>query len=68
MTADQLKDLMKQPTVSIEDAGKILDLSRNSAYRAVKAGEIPSIRLGRLFRVPMAKLCELLGMKASGGP
>jgi excisionase family DNA binding protein len=63
MTADQLKDLMRQPTVSIEDAGKILSLSRNSAYQAAKSGEIPCIKLGRLIRVPTAKLREMLGIR-----
>jgi excisionase family DNA binding protein len=47
-------------TVSVEDAGKILGYSRNTAYEAVKSGEIPAIRIGRKLRVPKAALERLL--------
>jgi excisionase family DNA binding protein len=63
MTDDELHSLLKQPTVSVEDAGKILELSRGSAYRAARTGELPSIKLGRLFRIPTAKLREMLGLR-----
>lgn len=39
----------------------MLRISRGSAYAAVRAGEIPSIRLGRSLRVPRKKLLALLG-------
>jgi excisionase family DNA binding protein len=48
-------------TISIEDAGKILGYSRNSAYEAAKNGELPTIRLGRKLRVPRAALEKMLG-------
>jgi excisionase family DNA binding protein len=48
-------------TISIEDAGKILGYSRNSAYEAAKKGELPTIRLGRKLRVPRAALEKMLG-------
>jgi excisionase family DNA binding protein len=49
------------PTISVEEAGKILGLSRTSAYRAASRGDLPTIRInGRLY-VPTARLLALLG-------
>ena len=47
-------------TVSVEEAGKALGCSRNTAYEAVRRGEIPVIRIGKLLRVPKAALERLL--------
>lgn len=47
-------------TVSVEEAGKVLGLCRNSAYAAARRGEIPVIRIGRLIRVPILALERLL--------
>jgi excisionase family DNA binding protein len=54
------------PTVSVEQAGKLLGLSRRSAYRAVERGEIPVLRFGRRLLVPTARLLVMLGVR--GGP
>jgi excisionase family DNA binding protein len=48
-------------TISVEEAGKILGVSRMTAYTAVKKGQIPSIRVGHRLVVPVAKLNALLG-------
>jgi excisionase family DNA binding protein len=50
------------PTLAVEDAGKLLGLSRPSAYAAVRRGEIPVIRIGRRVIVPTAKLLTMLGL------
>jgi hypothetical protein len=39
----------------------ILPVSRNSAYEAVRRGEIPSLRLGGRILVPTIPLRRLLG-------
>ena len=36
------------------DAGKALGLSRNHAYDAARAGEIPTVKFGRTIGVPLA--------------
>lgn len=42
-------------------AGKLyFDLSRNASYDAVKRGEIPVVKIGRKFRVPIAAMERLL--------
>ena len=41
-------------TISIPEAGrKYYGLSRNASYEAAKRGEIPTINVGRLKRVPV---------------
>lgn len=47
-------------TVSVEEAGRILGYSRNTAYEAVQRGELPVIRLGRKLRVPKVALDRML--------
>ena len=47
-------------TYSVEEAGKILGVCRNSAYALAKSGELPTIRLGRRLLVPRDALERLL--------
>jgi excisionase family DNA binding protein len=49
------------PTLSVEQAGKLLGLSRSSAYRAVERGELPTLRLAGRLHVPTARLLVMLG-------
>jgi excisionase family DNA binding protein len=51
-------------TYTVEQAGRILGLSRNSAYQAATAGQIPVIRIGKRLLVPRAALDRLLGGSA----
>lgn len=65
MTIGELAELHElPPTVSVEEAGQLLGISRRSAYRAVNRGEIPVLRLGRRMLVPSAKLLAMLGIAA----
>lgn len=44
----------KALTLSVPQAGKkYFGLSRNGSYDAAARGEIPTIRIGRLLRVPI---------------
>lgn len=43
--------MTEQPVMSVDEAAEILGVSRNTAYDAVKRGEIPSIRIGRCIKV-----------------
>jgi len=52
---------------SVPEAAEILDLSVGSAYAAARAGELPAIRVGRRFIVPVRRLAELLGAVSTGG-
>ena len=48
-------------TITVPDAGKMYyGLSRNAAYAAAKRGDIPTIRIGKLLRVPVRALEQKL--------
>ena len=36
----------------VPEAGALLGLSRNASYEAAKRGDFPTIKLGKLIRVP----------------
>jgi excisionase family DNA binding protein len=62
---DEMFAILGQPTCSVEQYGKIIGVSRNPAYEAVKRGDIPSIRIGGRIRIPTAPLKEMLGLTRS---
>jgi hypothetical protein len=39
-------------TYSVPEAGAMADLGKNASYEAAKRGEIPTLRFGKLLRVP----------------
>jgi excisionase family DNA binding protein len=43
-------------TLSVPEAGRWLGIGRNASYEAARRGEIPTIRIGRLLRVPVVAL------------
>jgi excisionase family DNA binding protein len=47
-------------TLTVEEAARVLGISRGTAYKAVRAGEIPSIRIQRRLLVPRLALDRLL--------
>jgi hypothetical protein len=48
-------------TISVPEAGKkYFGLSRNGSYLAADRGELPTIRIGRLLRVPVRALEKML--------
>jgi excisionase family DNA binding protein len=48
-------------TLTVPEAGKrYFGLSRNAAYDAAARGEIPTIRIGRLLRVPVRAMEQML--------
>lgn len=48
-------------TFTVPQAARVLGISRGAAYSAAKAGEIPTLRVGRRLLVPRARLMALLG-------
>ena len=48
-------------TISVPEAGRrYFDLCRGASYEAAKRGDIPTIRIGRLLRVPVRALERML--------
>ena len=48
-------------TITVPDAGReYFGLSRNAAYAAAQRGDIPTIKVGKLLRVPVRALEQML--------
>lgn len=51
----------KALTISVPEAGqRYFGLSRNAAYAAAERGDIPTIKIGRLLKVPVKALEQML--------
>jgi excisionase family DNA binding protein len=57
-------DPAEQPTMTVEEAGDALGISRASAYEAVRSGAIPALRVGRRWIVPTAPVRRMLKLDA----
>ncbi|SMC06918.1 DNA binding domain-containing protein, excisionase family [Sulfobacillus thermosulfidooxidans DSM 9293] len=44
-----------------EEVSKILKVSRNFIYKLIRRGEIPTIRIGDLHRIPSDFIDQLVG-------
>jgi excisionase family DNA binding protein len=64
-TVRELSEIMGQPTCSVEEAAKVLHIGRTQAYRALKAGQIRSIRIGKRVLVPTSAIRQLLDGETS---
>jgi hypothetical protein len=54
-------------TIDIPTAGRVfLGIGRCASYAAAKRGEIPTIRVGRLKRVPVAAMRRMLERVGEG--
>jgi Helix-turn-helix domain len=52
-------------TLSVPEAGRrYFGLSRNGSYAAAERGELPTIKIGRLLRVPVRALERMLDQAA----
>jgi excisionase family DNA binding protein len=55
-----LSHLRDRATISVSDAAVLLGISRNGAYEAARAGQLPTLRLGRRLLVPVPALLRML--------
>lgn len=54
-------DQERPKTLSVPQAGKeYFGLSRDGSYRAAERGDIPTVKIGRLLRVPVRAMEQLL--------
>ena len=52
--------------LTVEEAARRLGIGRTLAWRLVRSGDLPSIRLGRLVRVPQSALQVWLDRRSNG--
>ena len=59
-------DMTEPKTLSVPEAGKrYFGMGRNASYDAARRGDFPTIRIGRLLRVPIVALDRMLEDAAS---
>lgn len=46
---------------TVPEAARILRLSRNTLYRAIRGGDFEHVRVGETIRIPARVLAELAG-------
>ena len=46
--------------LTVEEAAKVLRIGRSSAYEAARTGQLPTVRIGRILRVPRSAIEEML--------
>lgn len=46
--------------LTVEEAATVLRIGRSAAYAAARRGELPTIRVGRILRVPRHRLEAML--------
>lgn len=64
-----LPDPEECPTVDLwPTTANALDIGRAAVYAAAARGEIPTIKVGRLVRVPTAALRTMLGLDTLSRP
>ena len=54
------KEPVECQTLSVEEAGRLLGIGRQSAYQAARNGDIPTIKIGGRVLVPKRALEHLL--------
>jgi excisionase family DNA binding protein len=55
-----MNDATNLKVLTVPEAGIQLGLGRNAAYAAAKRGDIPTIKIGKLLRVPIRALEQKL--------
>lgn len=53
-------DWTARATLTVTETAEVLRIGRSAAYEAVRAGQLPSIRIGRRVLVPVHALLAML--------
>jgi excisionase family DNA binding protein len=64
----RLPDPVAEPTITVDRAAAVLGIGKRAAYYAAERGELPSIRVGRLIRIPTARFLAKYFPPAGGDP
>ena len=54
-------DVADRATISVTECAQLLGLGRSATYEAVRAHQIPSVKIGRRVLVPVPALLRWLG-------
>ena len=53
---------------SLEEVAEIFGVNYQLIYKLVKSGELPSVRIGKMFRVSEIQLTEYMNRQSMGAP
>ena len=53
------------PILTVEQTAELLGISRGLAFTAVRAGQIPSLRIGRRILIPRDELLRIMRIPSS---
>jgi len=53
--------MKEESYLTIPELAKVLGMSRIAVFKKVKSGEIPAIRVGRNYAIPMKSLGNIFG-------
>lgn len=62
-----LADLRGRATITVEEAADLLGMGRNQVYAACQNGQLPALKLGARWVVPVPRLLALLGADEQEG-
>jgi Helix-turn-helix domain len=62
------EDWRSMTTLSLQQARLVLGIGRNAAYAAAARGEIPAIRIGASWRVPVPALARMIDGEPGATP
>jgi hypothetical protein len=58
---EELRELLAKPTANVPDVGRVcFGLGRIASYEAARRGDFPTVKIGRLVKVPTAALRSIL--------
>jgi excisionase family DNA binding protein len=63
---DALEHLRHSLTLTVPEAAVLLCISRGTAYAAARAGQLPTLRLGRRLVVPVQAFHQMLELQSNG--
>lgn len=58
--ADRIGELMKQVVWSVPETAEVTNASTSTVREAIRRGDIPHVRIGKLIRVPVAAFLQKL--------
>ena len=65
MTENERKnELLRRPSITVQEYAEIEDISRGSAYDAIGRGDVEHYRVGKLIKIRTAPLRRRYGMAA----
>lgn len=53
--------------IRVDELAKILSIGRNTAYDLVRSGKIRSVKIGRIYRIPLTAVEDYLNTPVEDG-